>query len=267
MNGNGKSSKSAGRSAGAPGRRPDRTTTGRRPGAIAVLLAAAAALALAACSGGPGSPQVASLGTSTGNTGSSAADGRGGSSAARVPKGNPTQLLDEWAACIRSHGDPNQADPTIDANKDIQIFMDNVPKALEDEVHGSTGPCSSYLLAAEIALRGGQPAPADDPAQDVRFAECMRANGVPNWPDPSANGETDFNGTGVDPNSPAVQNATKLCDKKTGIPYEAPGAEVPGVVVVTGCTTPPGMQCPSRPPSGGSGAMRTVPSGGSGGNG
>jgi len=265
MKGNRESAAGAGRGTGAPARRPDRTTTRRRPGALAVLLAAGA-LALAACSGGPGSPQVATLGTSTANAASSGADGRGGSSATAVPKGNPTQLLDEWAGCIRSHGDPNQADPTIDANKDIRIFMENVPKALEDEVHGSTGPCSNYLLAAEIALRGGQPAPADNPAQDVRFADCIRANGIPNWPDPSANGETNFNGTGVDPNSPAVQNATKLCDKKTGVPYEAPGAEVPGVVVVTDCSAPPGMQCPSRPPSSG-GGMRTVPSGGSAGNG
>ena len=36
----------------------------RRPGALAVLVAAAA-LALAACSGGSSSPQVASLGTSS----------------------------------------------------------------------------------------------------------------------------------------------------------------------------------------------------------
>ena len=36
----------------------------RRPGALAILVAAAA-LALAACSGGSSTPQVASLGTST----------------------------------------------------------------------------------------------------------------------------------------------------------------------------------------------------------
>ena len=33
----------------------------------------------------------------------------------QVPRGNATQLVDEWAACMRSHGDPNQADPIIDA--------------------------------------------------------------------------------------------------------------------------------------------------------
>lgn len=211
------------------------------------VLVVAAALVLAACSGSaPSSPHVASLPTNT-----SSSDGTGnssGSSSPAQPTGNPTRLLDEWAACIRRHGDPSQADPTIDSNKDIQISMTNVPKTLADEVHGSTGPCSGYLLAAEKALRGGQPPPADNPAQDVKFADCMRANGVPNWPDPSSDGETNFNGTGVDPNSAAVQDVQKLCDKKIGLPYYAPGTEVPGVVVVTGCYAPPGVQCPKNPP-------------------
>ena len=30
----------------------------------------------------------------------------------RGSRGNPTQLLDEWATCMRGHGDPSQADPT-----------------------------------------------------------------------------------------------------------------------------------------------------------
>jgi hypothetical protein len=30
-----------------------------------------------------------------------------------LAKGNPTRLVDEWATCMRSHGDPNQVDPTI----------------------------------------------------------------------------------------------------------------------------------------------------------
>jgi hypothetical protein len=244
-----------------PGRR-DMTTTCRRPGGLAVLVAAAA-IGLAACSGSPSTPQVASLGSSSGNG--------SGSSTTAPSAGNPTQVLDEWAACIRRHGDPNQADPTIDANKDIEITMNNVPQALSSEVHGSTGPCSNYLLAAETALRGGQPSPTYNPVTAVKFSECMRANGVPNYPDPSANGETNFRGTGVDPNSTAVQNATKTCDKKLGERYYAPGTEMPGVVIVTGCNAPAGMQCPNGgPPSGGGGNRpRPVPSGngGSGGNG
>jgi hypothetical protein len=224
----------------------------RRPCAIAVL-AAAAAVGLSACSGAANSPQVAHLG------GSSSSTNGGGTTAATAnsstPRGNPTQLLNEWATCIRGHGDPNQTDPTIDANRDIDISMTDVSTTLAGEVHGSTGPCSNYLLGAEAALRGDQPAPSDNPVKDVKFAECMRANGVPDFPDPNGTGSTYVEN--LDPNGPTFQNATKLCDKQIGQSYYAPGKEAPGVVIVTSCNAPPGKQCPSGSPGGG--GVRPVP--------
>ncbi len=229
------------------------TTTYRRSGGLAVL-AAAAAIGLAACSGGSSTPQVASLGNSTGT---SANSGGGGSSAA-TGSGNATQLLDEWTSCIRGHGDPNQADPTVDSNSDIDITMDNVSSTLASEVHGGTGPCSNYLTAASAALRGGQPAPqAPSLAVQLKYAECMRANGVPKFPDP--NGSQDQYIGNLDPNSPTFENADNVCSKKTGETYYPPGKEAPGVIIVTGCNAPPGKQCPAGGPgansgSGGSGA-------------
>lgn len=238
----------------------------RRPGALAVLVAAAA-LGLAACSGGGSSaPHVASLGGSSNDPGST--DG-GGSSTTAPSSGNPTQLLDQWAACIRKHGDPSQVDPTIDSNKDIDIHMTNVSETLANEVHGSTGPCSNYLLAAENALRGGQPAPqAPSMAVQLKYAQCMRANGVPKYPDP--NGSTrgpSFITLGIDTNSAVFQNADKLCTKKVGETYYPPGKEMPGVVIVSSCNAPPGMKCPSGgpPPGGGNGNRpRPAPTGNGG---
>ena len=73
-----------------------------------------AAIGLAACSG-PSSPHVASLGKTSGD---------GSVSTTTMPAGSPTQLLDEWATCMRIHGDPGQVDPTVDATKVIQITLD-----------------------------------------------------------------------------------------------------------------------------------------------
>jgi hypothetical protein len=221
--------------------------TGRRSGGLAVL-ATVAAIGLAACTSGSSSPQVASVGSGA-SSGSSTATGSSGS---QRLTGNPTQLLDEWAACMRAHGDPNQADPTIDAQKEIHIYMRNVSAAMSAEVHASTGPCSSYELAAEAALRGGQPAPKPpDLATEVKYAECMRAHGVPNWPDPNPADpdETNLNGTGIDPNSPFVVNADKLCDKQVGIPDVGPDTPDPGNVMVQSFNGPGGQGGP--PPSGG----------------
>jgi len=63
---------------------------------------------------------------------------------------------------------------------------------------------------------------SDDPgnanavhAQAVRFAECMRDNGVSGFPDPDASGaltiETVANGTSIDTDSPQFQRAISAC--------------------------------------------------------
>jgi hypothetical protein len=162
---------------------------------------------------------------------------------------------------MRGHGDPSQADPTIDADKEIQITMRNVSAAVSAEAHDSTGPCSRYELAAETALRGGQSPPrAPDLAAEVKYAECMRAHGVPNYPDPNpaSPDETKLSGTGIDPSSPFFVNADKLCDKQAGIAYVAPDTPDPGNVMVRSINAPSG-QFPSGPPP--SGGLVSVPAG------
>lgn len=221
------------------------------------LLVAVAVIGVASCSSGSSAPQVASLGKSNGGS---------GSGSTTTGSGNPTQLLDEWAACIRKHGDPNQTDPTIDADKDIEISMENVPQSLSSEVHAGDGPCSSYLDGASLALNGGQAQPTDNPVQDDKFAACMRANGFPNWPD-NVGGKTSFQGTGIDPDSAAAQSASNTCDKKVGMPGSA---AIHGTIQVTSCTAPPGKQCPAGGPGAGNGQgnrpVTSLPSG-SGANG
>ncbi len=190
----------------------------RRSAGLAVL-AAVAALALAGCGGGRGSPRVASLSTTT-IVGGTRDGNSGGSSATTLPTGDATRLVDDWATCMHSHGDPNQADPVIGSDKTIQIWIQTNNQQLSSQVHAGTAPCNQYLTAAQMALRNGQPFP-QPPSEitEVKFAACMRANGVPNYPNPSGpdGSETNFNGTGIDPNSPLVQNADTYCTRKLGI--------------------------------------------------
>jgi len=232
----------------------DMTRRFRRSGGLAILVAAAA-IALAACGGGsPDSPHVASLGSSSHNS------SRG--STTTTPKaGNPTELMDEWAACMRSNGDPNQTDTTIDAYGVINITMRDVSQAVASEAHGSSGPCSQYELAAENALRGDQQYQPPDQTQMVQYTDCMRTHGVPNYPDPGPNGKTDFNGTGVDPNSPFVENANKICGKQINAPaWWIAGTGPPGDVVVTSCSGVPNCQPPGATPPSGNGGPTPVQS-------
>jgi hypothetical protein len=201
----------------------------RRPGALTVL-AAAAALALAACSGGSSIPQVASLGTSASPaTGSGTS---GGSTPATQPPGNVTRLVNEWAACERSHGDPDQADPTIDAAGVIHITIPQGAQPTGD-IHELTGTCSDYLATAQNELRAANPvAPPPDQTEYLKYVSCMRANGVPDYPDPKGD-TTNFQGSGVDPDSPSFEKANQLCGKKLGLPaWWVNGTDTPGSIEV-----------------------------------
>lgn len=149
------------------------TPTYRRWAGLAFLMATVA-IALASC-GGSSSPHVASLGSNS--------NGNSASTTTTLPKGNPTQLLDHWASCMRNHGDPNQVDPTIDANKVIHVTFPNNSNG--PGLFGKSSPCQAYLTAASTALRGGKPFPKPDPAKLEKFSVCMRANGIPDFPDPS----------------------------------------------------------------------------------
>jgi hypothetical protein len=49
-------------------------------------------------------------------------------------------------------------------------------------------------------------------SQALKFADCMRANGVPSFPDPSGGGGgIDLAGAGIDPQSPAFKSARTAC--------------------------------------------------------
>jgi len=214
--------------------------TCRRPGALAVLVAAAV-LALAACSGsGSGPPQVASLGTGSSPGTSTSADpgtstspgSSSGSTSAKIA-GNVTPLLNEWAACERSHGDPDQSDPTVSAAGVIYIQVPLNAQPAGD-LHERTGTCSEYVAQAANELKAANPvAPPPDQSELLKYVACMRANGFPNYPYPDGD-QTTFNGTGIDPNSPAVVRAGDLCGKKIGAPtWWINGTPEPGDIEVT----------------------------------
>jgi hypothetical protein len=231
-----------------------------RPGGLMVLVAAAA-IGLAACSGGSSSdPAVASLpATSSGSASGSPASGgsspSSGSSASGGATSGATQLLDQWAACMRGIGDTGQTDPTIDSNEVIQILTPMSRPGEEnfgDEAHDSTGPCGHYLQQASKLLLGGQPSPPPPSlSQVLEYAKCMRANGVPKYPDPDGSGRTNL--LDIDMSSPAFKNADKLCSAKYGL--VAPGTpEPPGSIQVGTAGGPPDGSMPNRPANPGAGA-------------
>jgi hypothetical protein len=142
---------------------------------------------------------------------------------------------------MRSHGDPDQADPAVESDGVIQITL---PAGYDQNGPGLGGkdgrsPCGAYLTAASNALRGGKPLAAPDPAKLVKFSVCMRANGVPDFPDPSGGGLSIRLGGDLNPNDPAFRNAQKVCGKKVGLQGPlAGGGPQPGMIRVVSAGAP-----------------------------
>ena len=66
-------------------------------------------------------------------------------------------------------------------------------------------------------------------SQGLEFADCMRANGVPNFPDPTGGGRgNNLAGTGINPQSPAFKSARTACARL------APGGAVGGAKATEG---------------------------------
>lgn len=57
------------------------------------------------------------------------------------------------------------------------------------------------------------PSAAQMHQQELAFAKCMRASGVPNFPDPAPGGSGFYTGAGIDPASPAFRAAQAKCRK------------------------------------------------------
>jgi hypothetical protein len=199
-------------------------TMWRAPGLMFLVIAAAAALA--ACSG-PSSRLSASPGKGdrSATTSTRGSNGNGGdTSATTAPEGTAAQLLGEWASCMRSNDDPNQAEPTIDANGAIHVtkpsgYLGTIFGASGNSSSGAGVTCQAYLTEASTTLNGGEPLQSPNLATVDKFASCMRANGVPSFPDPSGDqgpASAGAGGSGPNPNSPVVQKASRLCAKQTG---------------------------------------------------
>jgi hypothetical protein len=61
---------------------------------------------------------------------------------------------------------------------------------------------------------GAAPTRAEEQAAALKYSQCMRSHGEPNFPDPLASGAFRIQaGTGVDPFSPAFKTARTKCQK------------------------------------------------------
>jgi hypothetical protein len=172
---------------------------GRR-GSLPTLLIAAT---LVAACGGAAAPGVANVPTATPTPGTAAPkDGPA------APAANATPNGPAYAQCMRSHGVANFPDPQ---GPDQNAFL--ISSSVQDNPNFQSASKACAPLRPQ--QNGGGSGGGVSQQQLLAFAQCMRQNGVPNFPDPAPDGAVSLGG--VNPNSPQFQSARQTCEAKTGL--------------------------------------------------
>ncbi|GAA2080023.1 hypothetical protein GCM10009801_38040 [Streptomyces albiaxialis] len=167
--------------------------------AAAVLLAGAL---LTGCSGdssaSDSSDSAASSGSGGGDKGSSA--------------DSPFDKALAYSECMRKNGVPDFPDPKRGEDGGVQL-QGVKPKGNEAGFEKAERACRDK----QPQMGGGKGGKPLDSQKVADWAECMRENGLKDFPDPEINGgamELDFTGTDIRPQESAFQSARKKCQSK-----------------------------------------------------
>jgi hypothetical protein len=162
----------------------------------AIALVAVLALAVAGCGRSGDDESVAKLGTTSSSEGAASETETGG------------EPMLAYSECMRENG--------------IADFPEPVEGQLKIEAGPGSdlNPQSPAFQKAEEACRSLAPTQEVSPEQEeelsasaLAYAECMRENGVPDFPDPEVSGGGVKMGIprGVNPQSPAFKKAEEAC--------------------------------------------------------
>jgi hypothetical protein len=212
---------------------PNRTHPGAQRGTLASFGLASATLLclalLAGCGGSSSNPGVAHVGTT--NSSDAAGGSGGGAPESQETSAAQQQRLVKFSQCMRTHGEPEFPEPNSEGGI-----------AIHDQNGKGINPESPQFQAAEKACKQYAPVKhAPSPAQQaklqeqaLKFSECMRQHGVPNFPTPnfSSGGHVTVRikagkGTGIEPNSPQFQAAQKACQGDSPLGKGLKGGPVP----------------------------------------
>jgi hypothetical protein len=172
-------------------------TMNPQPRLIAIIAAAGLVLLAAACGSSPGS---------TASAGAAASASTGVA----------------FTQCMHSHGVPDY--PAPESNGQLQKIVSGQQVGVSDAVLRSAQTACQSLWPYQPLTQAQQ---QQELTADLKFAQCMRARGLPKFPDPTASGgrvvfviSTSQNG--FDPHSAQVLAKARQCEdvlpKGSGLP-------------------------------------------------
>src|SRR5262249_41548282 len=176
---------------------------------LAGLLALLATAMLAAGCGGRSSGQgVASLGTAT-------ATAR--PAVQRVSDSSPANTALAFVSCMRTHGEPNMPEPSVGKTGGHVSVSIDAGSGVDpnSQLFTAAFKACKHLLPNNGAASKGDTITAADQKVYLEAAGCMRAHGIPGFPDPTfRNGDVSFNSrTPIDTNAPRYTSALTTCRK------------------------------------------------------
>jgi hypothetical protein len=113
----------------------------------------------------------------------------------------------KYAQCMRENGVPDFEDPEVDENGELDGL--GLPKGVDLETaEAAQDKCQKHLPGGGEAERPD----AEVVAQVREYSQCMRENGMPDFPDPDSEGRISFeSGERPDPDDPALKAADEKC--------------------------------------------------------
>jgi len=115
-----------------------------------------------------------------------------------------------FSACMRSHGVPNFPDPTGGSNGGVQVNISS-----GSGINPNSPAYQAAQRSCQSLLPAGKASGSINPTartQVLRYAACIRSHGVPNYPDPTFNGNAvNFGNLSGIANSPQYQAALHAC--------------------------------------------------------
>jgi hypothetical protein len=179
-----------------------------RPFLFVFLAVASTVFLLGGCGGGTSPASVAHIGENAPSTAAAPAASGGQASIEQLYR---EELA--FAGCMRSHGDPTYPIPKrVDTAQENGIEQGH-PDRTSRQYLSANRTCGRLI---PVALDGPTQAQLQQmTGQLLKYSKCMRAGGLPNFPDPTmTRGGILFHfpeQLGIDPNSPQFQADQKRC--------------------------------------------------------
>lgn len=131
-------------------------------------------------------------------------DDSGNDSQSKQPESGGQPDVLKFAQCMRDNGLPDFADPKPGEGMGAGI------DPMSPEFKKAEQACKQYMPAPPPQEGGGGPGDTWPTEDKLKYAKCMRDNGVPNFPDPDETGGFKLES---DPNTPQFKKAEDACAK------------------------------------------------------